>query len=971
MAGVHGMPSWSPGASALWGKTDTDDAWLPLWRHLADASQVAMMLWDNWLPASAKDHIASSLPGGHDDGRILLAWLAGVHDIGKATPAFQIKAQVIAPHLTNRLHSLGFDLAVPMADTRRAPHAALGQIILLDWLAATFGLKGRQFRRAAKSLTVAVAAHHGAMLTATELEALTHRPHYLGQQQVWQDTRAELLNAISERTGAADRLDRWLAKPLPPTVQSLLAAAVVVADWLSSDAHRFPYVDRSPEPPRWEQIGLPAPWKPTNLVRDPDALLTTRFPTLVGCSPTPIQQAAVEAAWSAQRPPLILLEAEMGSGKTEAGLAAAEILAHRFGQGGVFVALPTMATSDAMFSRVRSWIDHLPAEDGHHALPMFLAHGKAGLNDDYRSLPDDTRFTGVYDDVEDVSKMKPPLSKVKPSHDEAEPRHAVAVVNSWTRGRRRGVLAPFVVGTIDQVLFGALRSKHLALRHHGLSSKVVVIDEVHAADVYMREYLTSILSWLGAYGTPVVLMSATLPSSQRAELMSAYAEGAAFSSEATATIPLIEAHNPVVYPRTIVFDGTLREIPTEQISSRPRTVTVEEHPDDLDHLVDMLRTEMRDGGCVAVIRNTVRRAQETWSALREAMPETELVLAHSRFLAVDRARRESDLRERLGRSSSVTDGTRPTRMVVVGTQVLEQSLDIDVDLMVSDLAPVDLLLQRIGRLHRHPRGPGESERPVALRAPRLLLLARDWSAVPVQADSGSKLVYGEDLLFRAAATLRAHGNQIRLAEDIPVLVEAAYSTDLSIPPGWQTAWATADARRQAQVLAARSRASTFRLSGFGKKEALRRSAGLLADCGFFEIGDPDDGNGGRSQVRDSEDSIEVIVVRLVDGQIRPMPGAGLPTETVLDTDFPPEPRIARALAGCTVRLPSWACMRDLDAVICALEDIAFAGWQQDCPWLQGQLVLVMDEHGHARVADLDLTYSSEMGLTVTTHQEDV
>lgn len=960
MEGLGGHP-WSGTVGALWGKTGEAETWLPLWRHLEDAAHVAGLLWDHWLPMSVKAHIAAALPGGLDDGRVLLTWLAGIHDIGKATPAFQIKARPTAPHLTDRLRDVGLDLDVPLADTRHAPHGALGHVLLLEWLRAQHELGTPSAHRAAKAIAVAVGAHHGVLAGPSDLERLAQKWSYRGQTPIWAQAQAELLDGMAHATGADERLPAWLTHPLPPTVQALLAATVVAADWLASDEHRFPYLDRPPDAPGWGELGLPTPWRPAAPPKEAEALLKVRFPTLAGHSPTPIQHSAVEAAWAAEHPPLLLLEAEMGSGKTEAGLAAAEVLAHRFGQGGVFVALPTMATSDAMFARVRAWIDHLPADDTHLDLAMFLAHGKAGLNDDYRSLPDDARITGVYDDDGATGAQT------------AAVRHAVAVTNSWTRGRRRGVLAPFVVGTIDQVLFGALRSKHLALRHLALAGKVIVIDEVHAADDYMRQYLTSALAWLGAYGTPVVLMSATLPPAQRDELVAAYAEGARrrpAAQAATASPAPLEALTEPGYPRTLLFDGATRSVPTAQRSSRPRTVVVQEQPDDLDRLVATLREELRDGGCLAVIRNTVRRAQETWDALRAAFPDVEVVLVHSRFVAVDRAHREADLRRRLGPSGLVADGTRPHALIVVGTQVLEQSLDIDVDLMVSDLAPVDLLLQRVGRLHRHTRGVGEVERPARLRIPRLLLLAEDWESSPVRGDRGSGLVYGESRLLRAAATLRAHGPTIRLADDIPHLVESAYDPDLSPPAGWADAMAAADATHTERVHRARARAGDFRLSDFARGSTLRKTGGVLADCGFFEHGDPDDGNGGRSQVRDSEDSIEVVVVRRVDGLIRPMPGCGLPADTVLATDFPPEPRIARALAACTVRLPSWALMRDPDAVITALEDTSFTGWQQDCPWLQGQLVLVLDLEGRARVADLDLAYDSDTGLTVTAHRED-
>lgn len=934
-------PPWSDDVSAIWGKTSSDDSWLPLWRHLEDSAAVAALIWDRWLPDSVKDHVAVCLPGGHDDGRRLLTWLAGIHDIGKATPAFAIKA----PAMTDRLHRRGFDLKVPLAEAPKAPHGALGYIILREWLVRRFPDLPRPAARAGMALAVIVGAHHGLLPDEYDLRTLTNRRDYFGGVR-WAASRDEILDRMAARAGVIGRLPQWLSRPLPATAQASLAAAVVVADWLASDETRFPYLDRTEGRPTWEMLRLPRPWTAQAPPRSPARHLADRFPALAGFSPTPIQESAIEAAWAADRPPLVILEAEMGSGKTEAGLAAAEVLAHRFGQGGVFVGLPTMATSDAMFGRVRSWIDEIPGEG---SLSMFLAHGKAGLNDDYRGLDDDQRFAGIYDE---------------PQGEGPRVDRAVATVNAWTRGRRKGVLAPFVVGTIDQVLFGALRSRHLALRHLALSGKVVVIDEVHAADIYMREYLLSALTWLGAYGTPVVLMSATLPSEQREQFLRAYAAGA---GRGDGRWPRPPKHpgplESTEYPRTTMLASTRRLIPVAQRSSRPRTIEVVELADDLDHLAQVLRGELVDGGCVAVVRNTVTRAQATWMALRAALPETEVVLVHSRFLSVDRARREADLRSRLGRSSKCADGTRPHRFVVVGTQVLEQSLDIDVDLMVSDLAPMDLLLQRAGRLHRHARGEDECDRPACLRRPRLLVTGAEWQAVPVAADRGSRRIYGDSFLMRAAAILRAQGPSVRLPEDIPRLVEAAYEPGAAVPTGWTRAWAQAEEQAAQDAETARSRAGAFRLCAPYEYE------GLLARSGFFCKGDPEDGNGGRSQVRDSEDSLEVVVVRRVAGQLHPMPGAALPEDTVLSAQHPPEPRIARALAACTLRLPAWATARNLDATIAVLEDMSFEGWQQDCPWLAGQLTLVLDADDNARVGDLDLTYDADTGLRVQIRQE--
>lgn len=931
------VPEWSPEVAAVWGKTSPDDDCLPLWRHLEDSAEVAGLLWDHWVPPAVKRTIALGVPGGEPAARRLVVLLASLHDIGKMTPAFQVKA----PGLLGRLLDLGLNCDVTLPETREAPHGALGYVIVRDWLKqmapAGDGPESRRRSFAASALAAIVGAHHGTLLP--QGGNLGKKPHLFGNSG-WRAARAELMGVMTQRAGAEADLERWLVEPISPQAQAHLAALVVVADWLASDTSRFPYADRPFDVPAWEDLTLPTPWQPSWGQKSADDLIARRFPKLRNFDPTPIQRGAIEAATTVERPPLILLESDMGSGKTEAGLLAAEVLASRFGLGGVFVALPTMATSDGMFSRVLEWIEHLDVP----VAPMFLAHGKAGLNDEYRLLPDDASIEGIHDDAASPATGSP---------------RGHAAVNAWTRGRRKGVLAPFVVGTIDQVLYGALRSKHLSLRHLALAGKVVVIDEVHAADAYMREYLHRILEWLGAFGTPCVLMSATLPVAQRRSLLEAYARGAQSlgcdMSDVVASSPSIEAD---AYPRVTMLDSSVRSVQVDQAPPRRRRVRLAELDDEPDSLVAVLTESLAAGGCAAVLRNTVDRAQKTWELLRDAFPDTEVVLLHSRFLSIDRARREHDLRSRLGRGASVASGSRPNRLIVVGTQVLEQSLDIDVDVMVTDLAPVDLLLQRIGRLHRHQRGAGEWDRPAALREAVCHVVAGDWHTTPIEPDGGSRRVYGAAALFRSASVLQAHGATVTLPDDIPKLVETAYSPDLTAPPGWESAWNAAEQRAAERVVLARSNAATFLLGNTAI------SSGLLEKSGYFEPGEPDDGNGGRRQVRDSEDSLEVIVVQRANGELHGMPGSGLPENTVITTDFEPDAWIARRLASSTVRLPAWSTRAYLDDVIAHLELNAFAGWQQS-RWLEGQLVLVLDEELRANVGPLTVQYDQNRGLMVS------
>ena len=194
----------------------------------------------------------------------------------------------------------------------------------------------------------------------------------------------------------------------------------------------------------------------------------------------------------------------MGEGRTEAALAAAEVLATRFGCGGVVFALPTMATADAMVDRFMRWLP-LAAQS---AQPFFLAHSKSPLNPTLAAM----------------KRMSPAIG------DRDGCGADVAVALEWLTGRKKGMLANFVVGTMDQVLFAGLRSRHLVLRHLALVGKVVVIDEVHAADVHMSVFLHDVLRWLGAYGVPIVPLSATLSPARRRGIAGRVRQGEAWAT---------------------------------------------------------------------------------------------------------------------------------------------------------------------------------------------------------------------------------------------------------------------------------------------------------------------------------------------------------------------------------------------------------------------------------------------------------
>jgi CRISPR-associated helicase Cas3/CRISPR-associated endonuclease Cas3-HD len=863
----------------------------------------------------------------------MATWFAGMHDVAKATPAFAAKAGAVMPQVLDAMRDHGLD-ARQTPEDRHAPHATAGQVILEDWLARRYP---ESTKRARITYACVVGGHHGTTPSHSALEIAESHPAQLGCGR-WQEVRDEILDAMAAATGASEQLSNWLQKRIPVPTQVLLTGVVIMADWIASNTDFFPYSTGEATDERLRRainsLRLPPPWEPNIPVATCTELLRRRFPALQGELARPLQESLVTAAQTTAQPSLFIVEGPMGVGKTEAALLAAEVLAERFGLGGVFVGLPTMATANPMFDRVSQWSRAaLGAQDASIA----LVHGKAALNDHYTDLIQHSWRGDVYED----------------SGNDADREHAAVLVNEWLRGRKRSGLADFVIGTIDQSLFAALKAKHVVLRHLGLAGKVVIIDEVHAADDYMREYLKRLLAWLGAYRTPAILMSATLPPGQRDELVAAYAIGLDPDVEVGPTSRTDE------YPRITVVNDGVQELAVLP-DSRSLDITVSRMPDDLSSLADVLSEALAEGGCAAVICNTVSRAQGVYSALRDVFGP-EVTLVHSRFIAPDRARREAELVRLLGPGS--TD--RPHRLVVVGTQVLEQSLDVDFDVMVTDLAPADLLLQRAGRLHRHDR-PG---RPRRMATPTLWLRGvDDWTATPPTAVRGSRAVYGTQRLLRAAAVLQGV-EAVQLPSDIPRLVRLAYEPELAPPPGWEAAWQAGEDREFIERECAIARAQTYLLRTPWERSDL---AGLVD----VDSGDPDKREEqGKSQVRDSDEGLEVIALwRGSDGFLRlphgPSRFAGhiVPEEQQWGTRADEE--LAREMAKCTLRLPASLCYeRVVDHVIADLERMAdYSGWQTS-RWISGQLAVVFDESGVCHVAGFALSYDPEQGLRVTHPKE--
>ncbi|QWL29403.1 CRISPR-associated helicase Cas3' [Rathayibacter toxicus] len=915
------MTSLSDAARSVWAKYDHKaDVWLPLHRHLTDSAAIAEILWDNWI----SQHTREQITDGRDPSvaRSLAIWVAATHDIGKASPGFAFQVEP----LTGRMRDAG--LLIPAntfgkGTSGKVQHSVLGFSLIKEWLIDSF----QYSPRVADSVASVAGGHHGVPPNRDDLRAVQRgRGVLLGSVSAWDEVRRELFHYVTRYCTAENALSSLQDIPLGIPAQALLTGFVIVADWLASNSDYFAYNDPRDSKARaaeaWQRLELPPPWQATAPDEHTDTLVIQRFSLGSAARARPVQRTAVEAARALENG-LLIIEAPMGEGKTEAALLAAEILAASTGAGGCFFALPTMATSDALFGRILSWVDHLPDNKG-RTLPqsMFLAHSKAHLNADFN------RIRGIQG-ISDGS---------------------AAEAHQWLVGRKKGVLANFVVGTIDQILFSALKMKHLVLRQLGLAAKVVVIDEVHTADAYMSVYLERALAWLGAYRVPVILLSATLAPSARTRLASAYhsltADDSAAVSENT-SYPLI----------TAVSAHTGRaSVTAVEKSSRSTRITVDSVNDDLHTLIDHLRPAVEQGAAVAVIRNTVARAQATAQALREAFGADRVLLVHSRMIAVDRVEREMLLRERLGPQSR-TRGP----FIVVGTQVLEQSLDIDVDLMVSDIAPMDLLLQRAGRLHRHDR----AGRPASCATARLLITGVTVSsAAPPEFDSGALAVYGRALLMRTVAQLarqQALRTTVCLPADVSELVRTVYDDVPPPPADWEEAWDDAEAEWNSFLRTKKHRAATFLL-----RHPNEMGSSLVDWLKDMPFDTNEESPRGQQEVRDSDEAIEVLVAQRRGDDIHVL--AWLPgSESAIPTQSRPSEDAAWTLATSALRLPRQLCQwYEIEKTIGALEINGFEGWQQS-HLLKGQLVLVLDDNLEAEVGRFLLRYDREDGLVIFPH----
>ncbi|MDO5785611.1 MAG: CRISPR-associated helicase Cas3' [Eubacteriales bacterium] len=520
------------------------------------------------------------------------------------------------------------------------------------------------------------------------------------------------------------------------TVGAILLGLTVLADWISSSDYFEKADDCAPDfekiPEKihsfLEKSGLN---KVDRIFGDTFSEVWPEFPAE---QMRPLQKEVEKLFQKAQeKVALVLLEAPMGEGKTEAGCYAAVQMGKQYQKNGIYFALPTAATSNQMVGRMRNWLRN----------DVRLLHGMAWM-EETDAIPEGNL------------------------HIDDDEEHAETARN-WLAPVRRGLLSQYAVGTIDQAMMAAMLIKYGCLRLLGLSGKVLLIDELHAYDMYMGTIVERLLDWCKALEIPVVLLSATLTQEKKQQMLRPYTEE-----------PVDNAYPAIT---AVTQSGKLLVRPVTEITRR-QTVQIELlpilHQPQRIALQAMQLTE--NGGCLCVMLNTVKQAQEVYQAIQTIGFDGEMLLFHARFPAERRDEIEKNCLRLFGKDKT----HRPRKAIVVATQVVEQSLDVDFDIFMSSVAPIDLLLQRTGREFRHE----ETRRPAGIKTPTFyIMIPEDGAQAEDTAFAADGWVYPTCLLRQSIHVLQ-NRKTIRIPEDMAQLVADGYDEEKAPSEYLESWWET-------------------------------------------------------------------------------------------------------------------------------------------------------------------------------------
>ena len=686
---------------SVWAKTDPFQS---IVTHSILSGLIAQVIW-NQMPEGAQEELAQFLSCTQEQVKAWLGYLVSLHDIGKVEELFQWQW----PEMRAWIEQAG--KKPEFADT-----------------------KVRHERTTAEALNERIWKELGAEKSLRSFYAGVLGAHHQGKDGeggskhtknslFWNGLQAELEETMRHLFLKTDvAFFPPLEKPQKGPAGALLLGLTILSDWIASG-------DLFADAETWfdpEKTWAEAEQKVERFLEDsglcsPDVDFGREFsevwPNIPRNGLRGLQEdIEVLFGETEERISVVLIEAPMGEGKTEAGIYAALQMARQWKKHGFYVGLPTSATSNQMVGRMRAFLALHGLED-----TVRLLHSMAWLVD------------------EDLPEMQ---------FDTEEKAYAAR----WLLPVRRGLLAPYAVGTVDQAMMAVLMVKYGVLRLLGLAQKTLVIDELHSYDVYMSELIERLLEWCKALEIPVVMLSATLPPEKKTQMLSPY------------TTEKLPQDYPAITAITEDGQAVVRKIARTEKHS---VVSVSLCPilQDPEQIARKAAELVQDGGCLCVLLNVVDQAQTVYQALKQMGFDGETLLFHAGFPAEWRQEIEAQCIRWFGKDKS----HRPKKAILVATQVVEQSLDVDFDVMMTAVAPIDLLLQRVGRVFRHEDTP----RPPQFQAPTLCVLTP-------QDPENYHDVYPPCLRNQSLHLLQDR-TAIRIPDDMPQLVADGYDMTAAPP----------------------------------------------------------------------------------------------------------------------------------------------------------------------------------------------
>ena len=695
------MESNSISLKDVWAKTDPFQS---IMTHATLSGLAAQVIWEK-LPEGVQEELACLLSITQEQGKAWLGYLVSLHDIGKVEELFQWQW----PEMRARMEKAG--KKPEFADTKvrheRTTVAALNERI---W-------KELGAEKSLRSFYAGVlGAHHQGKDGKGGSKHTKNSSFWNGLQAELEETMRHLF--LKTEVVFFPPIE----KPWKGPAGALLLGLTILSDWIASG-------DLFADAETWfdpEKTWAEAEQKVERFLEDSGLCgldvdfgreFSEVWPNIPRNGLRGLQEdIEVLFGETEERISVVLIEAPMGEGKTEAGIYAALQMARQWKKHGFYVGLPTSATSNQMVGRMREFLALHGLED-----TVRLLHSMAWLVD------------------EDLPEMQ---------FDTEEKAYAAR----WLLPVRRGLLAPYAVGTVDQAMMAVLMVKYGVLRLLGLAQKALVIDELHSYDVYMSELIERLLEWCKALEIPVVMLSATLPPDKKAQMLSPY------------TTEKLPQDYPAITAITETGQVVVRKIGRTEKHS---VVSVSLCPilQDPEQIARKAAELVQDGGCLCVLLNEVDQAQTVYQALKQMGFDEETLLFHARFPAERRQEIEAQCIRWFGKDKS----HRPKKAILVATQVVEQSLDVDFDAMMTAVAPIDLLLQRVGRVFRHEDTP----RPPQFQAPTLCVLTPQ--------DSENYHDVYPPCLRNQSIHLLQDRTAIRIPDDMPQLVADGYDMTAAPP----------------------------------------------------------------------------------------------------------------------------------------------------------------------------------------------